>query len=173
MTGRPLAGADAQIFDRLAHVINAGRHHGTGTKPLWTQADVARVCATWLAPRRVTDPELTQRLADATARADLAERHARRLAARIHQMQTRATRPRDDSPRIVELFRRRAEVLTLASQGKPRDAIATELGTTVRAVGNALSRAVHDIGAVDATEAIELVATRQIQIRIRGKRKAA
>lgn len=173
MTGRPLSGVDAQIFDRLAHVISAGRHHGTGTKPLWTQADVARVCVTWLTPRRATDPQLAQRLADALARADHAERRVRHLAAQLAQKQAPALVAEDGGTRVVELFRRRAEVLTLASQGKPRDVIAVELGITVKNVRSTLSRAAQDIGAVDPKEAVELVATGRIDIRVKSRKGKA
>lgn len=166
---RPLAGPEAVIFDLLQRVVAIGRH-----RRAWQARDVVRVTVEHLDAGHVT-----RALAEARQRADRAERRANAAEARCRQLEAqgpRAAGAADDylpPRRVVELRPAEYECFAEFAEGRPKGAIAKELGLSPGTVANYVSHAAQLIGAETAAQAAALVNRNVVQIRMKPRSAAA
>jgi DNA-binding NarL/FixJ family response regulator len=170
-----LAGTDAVILGRLAQVVAMGRH-----SKAYTPDDVVRVAEAHLPNTRV----LRRHLLNEQGRAERAEEELgklreelRWLRARVQNLeayvQVHPTPLADGDRRTVHLSPARHAILELLKTGANARQIAEQLGISDSAARNRVWRLLGDLGAHSQAEAVALIRSGEIDVRIKDGGQAA
>lgn len=172
----PLSGVDAQVLALLAQIVAIGKNRGT-----WDAATVQRVAEAHLEHPHA----LRRQLMNERVRADRAEADNELLRAKVQRLRAKKPEPppvgttpwtpptAEGKPRIVELPPRLAAALDIIATGAPNHVVATRLGMTTPSVARVVGEIVRAFGVKTRIEAVVLVHTKQVEVRVLEERRSA
>lgn len=157
----PVSGPDAEILRYLTQVVAIGQHKGT-----WDAAAVHRVAEAHLRHPHT----LRRQLLNERAARGRAEEELERLRAKVRQLTAMQGAPvATESPlpsRVVELSPKRYAVLELMVAGYSRQQIADKLGLSRDCAADRIRRVIADLDATGTAQVIQLVRSRQVEVRV-------